>query len=178
MAVTRMSFAEIKARAHNVDRAKIEGASEADIRRYQVEDGEDPDSPPPAGRLVVPAAAVRAQLGMTQQAFSGLTGIPLGTLRNWEQGRVTPDPAARVLFAILSREPQAAMRALGRRQSNPYQVLGDVAAKPEFQLALKRTGERLKTLTHFAVTGALQLGREMERHLEESAGQSTERKTA
>ena len=113
MAVTRMSLAEIKAKTHNVDRAKIVSASEAEIRRYQVEDGEDPDSPRPAGRLVVPAAAVRAKLGMTQPAFAELIGIPVGTLRNWEQDRVTPDPAARALLLILAREPEAALRALG-----------------------------------------------------------------
>jgi putative transcriptional regulator len=38
--------------------------------------------------------------------------IPLATLRNWEQARVEPDPAARALLRILDREPQAALRAL------------------------------------------------------------------
>ena len=38
--------------------------------------------------------------------------IPLATLRNWEQGRVLPDPAARSLLTIVARNPRAALRAL------------------------------------------------------------------
>lgn len=177
MAITRMSLAEIKVKAHDVDRAKVERASEADIRRFQMEDGEDPDSPPPAGRLVVPAASVRAQLGVTQQAFSDLTGIPVGTLRNWEQDRVTPEPAARALFTILAREPGAAMRALGGKQLNSYQVLKEAGTRPEFQRALGRAMERSDALARVAAAGAIQLGRVMEQ-LWVSTSQNTEGETA
>lgn len=177
MAFTRMSLAEIKARAHDVDRAKVEGASEADIQRFQVEDGEDPDSPPPVGRLVVPAASVRAQLGVTQQAFSDLTGIPVGTLRNWEQDRVTPEPTARALLTILAREPEAAMRALGGKQPNRPRILEEAVAKPEFQRARARMTERSDALARVAVAGAIQLGRVMEQ-LWARASQNTGRETA
>ncbi|WP_216076086.1 helix-turn-helix domain-containing protein, partial [Acinetobacter baumannii] len=67
-----------------------------------IEDGEDPDTP--LGEFVeeVPPAEVRKRLGMTQGAFAAMLGIPVGTLRNWEQGRVGMDPAARALmrFAV------------------------------------------------------------------------------
>jgi putative transcriptional regulator len=39
-------------------------------------------------------------------------GIPLATLRNWEQNRVAMVPAAIALMRILAREPEAALRAL------------------------------------------------------------------
>jgi putative transcriptional regulator len=112
MAVTRMTLADAQAHKPDIDRAKMDATSEADIRRHMVDDGEDPDAPLPGARLVVPPAAVRQQLGMTQQQFAELIGVPVGTLRNWEQGRVMPDPAARSLLTILSREPKAALRAL------------------------------------------------------------------
>lgn len=177
MVFTRMSLAEIKARAHDVDRAKVEGASEADIQRFQVEDDEDPDSPSHAGRLVVPAASVRAQLGVTQRAFSDLTGIPIGTLRNWEQDRVPPEPAARALFTILAREPGAALRALGGKQPSPPRDLEEVSSGPDFQQALRRGMERSDALARVAMAGAIQIGRVMEQ-LWPSTSQNTGGKTA
>jgi putative transcriptional regulator len=55
---------------------------------------------------------LRKQLGMTQDAFARALRIPLATLRNWEQGRVLPDPAARSLLTIVAKNPKAALRAL------------------------------------------------------------------
>ncbi|WP_163310691.1 helix-turn-helix domain-containing protein, partial [Enterobacter kobei] len=77
---------EIKAAKPRVDRAKVEATTEEDIRRHMIEDGEDPDTP--LGEFVeeVPPAEVRKRLGMTQGAFAAMLGIPVGTLRNWEQG--------------------------------------------------------------------------------------------
>lgn len=112
MAFRRMTLADAKAMTHDVDFAKLDATTEDDIRRHQIEDGEDPDAPLGPGRLVVPPAKVRQRLGMTQEAFATLIGVPVGTLRNWEQGRVVPEPAARSLLLVLWREPQAAVRAL------------------------------------------------------------------
>ena len=58
------------------------------------------------------AQAVRHQLGMTQVEFARALRIPLATLRNWEQGRVKPDPAAKSLLLIVARSPAAALAAL------------------------------------------------------------------
>jgi putative transcriptional regulator len=94
-----------------IDRARIDTTTEADIRRQMREDGqEDTDL---AGFLpVVPPQLLRKRLGMTQAEFARALRIPLSTLRNWEQGRVLPDPAARSLLAIVARSPKAALRAL------------------------------------------------------------------
>ncbi len=110
----RMTLDEALARKPTLDRAKLDGTTEEDIRRHMIEDGEDPDEEPdpPRYRLVVPAAQVRKKLELSQQEFADLINVPVGTVRNWEQGRVIPDPAARSLLAILWREPKAAMRAL------------------------------------------------------------------
>ncbi len=53
-----------------------------------------------------------SQPGMTQAQFARALRIPLSTLRNWEQGRVLPDPAARSLLAIVAKNPKVALRAL------------------------------------------------------------------
>jgi putative transcriptional regulator len=56
--------------------------------------------------------AIRRSLHMSQQRFAETFRIPLPTLKNWEQGRRTPDaPAAAYLHAI-SRRPQAIREAL------------------------------------------------------------------
>jgi ribosome-binding protein aMBF1 (putative translation factor) len=59
-----------------------------------------------------PPAVIRERIGMTQVEFAEALGIPVATLRNWEQGRVRIDPAARALFRILSRDPKRALNAL------------------------------------------------------------------
>lgn len=69
-----------------------------------------------AARVHIPAEidvkAMRARLGMTQKEFSDTFKIPVGTLRDWEQGRRAPDQPSRMLLRVIEREPQAARRAL------------------------------------------------------------------
>ena len=110
--MVRMTLEEIRASKPAVDQAKLDRTTEEDIRRYQIEDGYDPDYEPRQMRLVVPAREVRRKLGLTQEAFAAALQIPLATLRNWEQGRTLPDPAARALLTIVAKEPEIALRAL------------------------------------------------------------------
>ena len=65
-----------------------------------------------ASAPVIPPQLLRKQLGMTQDEFARALRIPLSTLRNWEQGRVLPDPAARSLLTIVAKNPKAALKAL------------------------------------------------------------------
>jgi putative transcriptional regulator len=95
-----------------IDRAKIDATLEADIRRQMIEDGQDPDRNLSDFTPVVPPQVLRKHLGMTQAKFARALRIPLSTLRNWEQGRVLPDPAARSLLTIVARNPKAALKAL------------------------------------------------------------------
>lgn len=64
----------------------------------------------PGVRVHVPDSidvhAIRRKTGLTQEAFSARIGVSTGTLRNWEQGRRTPDGPARVLLALLDRNPR------------------------------------------------------------------------
>jgi len=56
--------------------------------------------------------ALRARLGMTQEQFAQTYQLPLGTVRDWEQGRTRPDAPAMALLAVIEHEPEAARRAL------------------------------------------------------------------
>ncbi len=111
MAVVRRTLDVIRAASPRVDRSRIAATAEAAIEQHAREDGSE------VGDLssfepTVLARSVRRQLGMTQAEFAEALRIPLATLRNWEQGRVKPDPAARSLLLIVARNPAAALAAL------------------------------------------------------------------
>ena len=58
------------------------------------------------------ARAIRASLGMSQTVFARTFGFPVSTLRDWEQGRVRPDQAARSYLIVIGRRPEAVREAL------------------------------------------------------------------
>jgi len=55
---------------------------------------------------------VRSRLGMTQEEFAKLLGVPVGTLRNWEQGIREPVGAAKTLLRIAAKHPKIVRDAL------------------------------------------------------------------
>ncbi len=111
MAIVRKSLDQIRSAAPRVDRAKIAATTPADITRHAEEDDSEAGDVSSFEPTVL-AQSVRRQLGMTQAEFAQALRIPLATLRNWEQGRVKPDPAARSLLLIVARNPSAALAAL------------------------------------------------------------------
>ena len=64
--------------------------------------------PPP-----VDVATIRRKTGLSQEKFARRYGFSPAAVRDWEQRRRTPDPAARTLLIVIDREPQAVERALG-----------------------------------------------------------------
>ena len=58
--------------------------------------------------------AIRGKTGLSQPAFAKSIGVPLGTLKNWEQGRRRPQGPARVLLALLEKRPWIVQAELGR----------------------------------------------------------------
>ena len=55
---------------------------------------------------------MRRALGLTQDEFAARFRIPLGTLRDWEQGKSEPDQAARAYLTVIARIPKAVAEAL------------------------------------------------------------------
>ena len=55
---------------------------------------------------------IRRALALSQEEFSARFHIPLGTLRDWEQGRKDPDAAARAYLIVIGRKPEAVLEAL------------------------------------------------------------------
>lgn len=63
-------------------------------------------------RRVPRAKSLRRALGLSQDEFAARYHIPVGTLRDWEQGRFEPDAAARAYLTVIAREPDVVRRAL------------------------------------------------------------------
>ena len=78
----------------------------------------DPDAPPATeaqlarARRVPTVRALRKKLNLTQEEFAARFHLPLGTVRDWEQGAHRPDRAAQVLLTVIARDPDAVARAL------------------------------------------------------------------
>src|SRR5258707_11858480 len=58
---------------------------------------------------------IRRALGLSQEEFARRFHIPLGTLRDWEQGRKDPDTAARAYLRVIGHNPAAVTEALRLR---------------------------------------------------------------
>lgn len=90
-----------------IDSARVDGTTEAEIARQAASDDE-------ALRRDAAAYArrVRRRTGLTQAAFAARIGVPLDTVRNWEQGKRLPAGPAKALLRVLDRAPEAALTAL------------------------------------------------------------------
>lgn len=62
---------------------------------------------------------IRRALGLSQEEFAARYHIPIGTLRDWEQGRVEPDQSARAYLKVIAREPEMVREALEPPRQQP-----------------------------------------------------------
>ncbi|PLW78459.1 NadS family protein [Cohaesibacter celericrescens] len=61
---------------------------------------------------VVDVVAIRKKQKLTQEAFAHRYGLPIGTIRDWEQKRRLPDRAATILLTVIDKAPTAVTQAL------------------------------------------------------------------
>ena len=70
----------------------------------------------PASRAAAPDASyarrVRSQTRLTQAEFAARIGVPIETVRNWEQGKRSPRGPARALLKLLDHAPDVAFSVL------------------------------------------------------------------
>jgi len=61
-------------------------------------------------------SVIRRALKLSQQQIAATFHIPIGTVRDWEQGRYEPDAAARVAYLrVIASEPKTVRKALAAR---------------------------------------------------------------
>jgi putative transcriptional regulator len=91
----------------------------ADGRIVELRDGQEfPLAPALAAPAeAAPPAAVRdlrRRAQLTQLEFAGRLGVPVETIRNWEQGKRMPRGPARALLAVIEHAPETVFAALAR----------------------------------------------------------------
>ncbi len=86
----------------------------------------DPDAPPLTEerlqrmRPVPRIKLIRIRLRLTQEKFAERYGIPLTTLRDWEQGRTEPDQTVQSYIRAINADPEAVAKALSKsREPQP-----------------------------------------------------------
>jgi putative transcriptional regulator len=57
---------------------------------------------------------IRRALGLSQEEFAACYRIPLGTLRDWEQGRSEPDAPGRAYLRVIASKPEMVREALAQ----------------------------------------------------------------
>jgi putative transcriptional regulator len=63
------------------------------------------------------AKVIRRALELTQEEFALRYHIPLGTLRDWEQGRTEPDQPAQAYLRLIARDPDHVNRMLNQKEN-------------------------------------------------------------
>lgn len=78
----------------------------------------DPDARPLTEeerlKRVPRSKTLRRALRLTQEEFAARYHIPIGTLRDWEQGRCEPDQTAKAYLHVIARDPEGISRLLKR----------------------------------------------------------------
>ena len=93
--------------AGRIDARRVDAATEADLRRQAAQ-----DDVAGAQDAALDARRVRRRTGLTQADFAARVGVPVDTVRNWEQGKRLPAGPAKALLRILDKAPEAALSAL------------------------------------------------------------------
>jgi putative transcriptional regulator len=98
----------------------------ADGRIVELRDGREfplapvmaaPDLPlaAPADAAAAPVVRdLRRRACLTQMEFASRLGVPVETIRNWEQGKRMPRGPARALLAVIAHAPDTVFSALAK----------------------------------------------------------------
>lgn len=114
--ITRKTLAQINAEKGYFDKERFDSFTDVDIERMI---DEDPDLAPRTETLVpvLQAREVREKLGLSQQKFAKKLGLPLKTVKAWEQKFTPYDPVVQALLRILDRIPRHALLALDEHKA-------------------------------------------------------------
>jgi putative transcriptional regulator len=91
----------------------------ADGRIVELRDGQEfplaPTMPVAAEEVAPPMVRdLRRRARLTQLEFAARLGVPVETIRNWEQGKRMPRGPARALLAVIAHAPDTVFAALAR----------------------------------------------------------------
>jgi putative transcriptional regulator len=114
--------------AHEVDMQRLR--LKADGRIVELRDGQEfplapempglalatpsavPDATPGETGTLPAVRDLRRRAQLTQIEFAARLGVPVETIRNWEQGKRVPRGPARALLAVIAHSPETVFAAL------------------------------------------------------------------
>lgn len=112
MAIVKVTPALTAKAMRETDWQAQHAKSDADIAR---EVANNPDAAPILSEAETAAGIarlIRHRLGISQAEFAARYHVPIGTLRDWEQGRKQPDAPALAYLRVIAREPAIVAKAL------------------------------------------------------------------
>ena len=110
-----MNDADTTMKSGKFDWSRADAMSDAEVHEAALR---DPDAQPLTEeefarlRRVPRTITLRRGLRLSQEDFAARFHIPLGTLRDWEEGRAEPDQPARAYLRAIAGDPDAVQRAL------------------------------------------------------------------
>ncbi len=99
------------------DWARVDAMTEEEVEANALADEDNPpisDEELARMRPVPNPRLIRKRMHLTQEEFSVKFQRPLGTIRDWEQGKKFPDSAAKALLRVIDANPEAVIQALER----------------------------------------------------------------
>jgi putative transcriptional regulator len=91
----------------------------ADGRIVELRDGREfplapaiPAAAPADAAMAPTTRDLRRRARLTQTEFAARLGVPVETIRNWEQGKRMPRGPARALLAVIAHAPEMVFAAL------------------------------------------------------------------
>ncbi|MBT1516040.1 helix-turn-helix domain-containing protein [Bradyrhizobium sp. SRL28] len=77
-----------------------------------------PDATPGETGTLPAVRDLRRRACLTQIEFAARLGVPVETIRNWEQGKRAPRGPARALLAVIAHSPETVFEALATEPSS------------------------------------------------------------
>ncbi len=74
--------------------------------------GEGADASAPKEDVALYSRSLRGRTKLTQAEFAARIGVPIETVRNWEQGKRSPRGPARALLKVIEKAPELVFAAL------------------------------------------------------------------
>jgi putative transcriptional regulator len=78
-----------------------------------------PDATPGETGALPAVRDLRRRAQLTQIEFAARLGVPVETIRNWEQGKRAPRGPARALLAVIAHSPETVFAALATEEPSP-----------------------------------------------------------
>ena len=127
------------------DWTRADAMTEAEIHAAALSDPDaQPLTPERLARMkrTPQARIIRRALGLSQEEFAARFHIPLGALRDWEQGRKDPDTAARAYLRVIGHNPAAVTEPCSRQPARREEH--EIHPKPQGDYSRRRPGAAIR----------------------------------